>query len=385
MDNGIAGQKPIVERVKAILLKPKEEWPVIAAETTPPGAVLKGYVLPLAAIGPLAALVGGQLFGYGALFVRYRPGLVTGLTTAIVSYVMALIGVFVLAWITNFLAPKFSGTANKAGAFKLVACSMTAGWVAGVFSLVPALSVLGIVGLYSLYLFYAGAPVLMKVPEDKAVGFTAVTVVCALVLGILASALTASMVGLFAAPAMFSPADHERVEGSVSVPGVGTVDVGKLDAMNKQLEDAANGKTKAVAADSLKGLLPEAIGPYARTALETVGAGPMGTSAQAKYTAGDRSFTLRVADLHGLGAIAGMGAAMGVEQSREDADGYEKTGTVDGQMQTEAWNNSSQSGKFGHMVGNRFLVEAEGSAGSIDELKSAVASIDTGNLENLAE
>jgi len=78
-----------------------------------------------------------------------------------------------------------------------------------------------------------------------------------------------------------------------------------------------------------------------------------------------------------------MGAALGVEQSREDEDGYEKTGTVDGQMQTESWSKSGSSGKFGRMVAERFLVEADGSAGSIDELKAAVATIDPDDLEDL--
>jgi hypothetical protein len=48
--------------------------------------------------------------------------------------------------------------------------------------LVPVLSWLGIVGLYSLYLLYLGLPVLMKVPEEKALGYTAVVIIAAIVL-----------------------------------------------------------------------------------------------------------------------------------------------------------------------------------------------------------
>lgn len=386
MDTGSsAGDKSLVDRAKAIILRPNSEWPVIAGESTPTADILKSYVLPLAAIGPVASFIGGQVFGYGTLFVHYRPGLMSSLTTAVLTYVMGVIMIFVLAWIANFLAPKFAGVENRAAAFKLVAFSMTAGWVAGIFSLIPALSILGIVGLYSLYLFFAGAPVLMKVPEDKAPVYTVVTVVCAIVLGVVASALTASVAGVFAGPALFSSTSDKVIDDTVNIPGVGSVDTNKIDAMSKQMEDAANGKTKAVAADSLKKLLPESIGSYARTSVETVGAGAMGTSAEAKYTAGDKSFTLRIADLHGLGALAGMGAAMGVEQSKEDANGYEKTGTVDGQMQTESWDNSSRSGKFGHMIDDRFLVEAEGSASNIDELKSAVAMVSAGDLKGLED
>ena len=71
---------------------------------------------------------------------------------------------------------------------------------------------------------------------------------------------------------------------------------------------------------------------------------------------------------------------MNVQQSREDADSYSKTATVDGQLQTEEWNKATGSGKFSRMVANRFTIEAEGSAASINELKSAVATVDPDDL-----
>ena len=85
-----------------------------------------------------------------------------------------------------------------------------------------------------------------------------------------------------------------------------------------------------------------------------------------------------------LGAIAGLGAAMGVSNNREDANGYERTGTVNGQMQSESWNKSDSTGKFSVVVANRFMIEAEGKAASVDELKAAVAMVDQGNLMGLA-
>ena len=56
---------------------------------------------------------------------------------------------------------------------------------------------------------------------------------------------------------------------------------------------------------------------------------------------------------------------------------------IDGQMQTEEWNKTDSRGKFGTMVASRFMIEAEGDAGSIDELKAAVAAIDSGALKGL--
>ena len=109
----------------------------------------------------------------------------------------------------------------------------------------------------------------------------------------------------------------------------------------------------------------------------------MGSQAEGTYTQGEKSFRLKVVDMSGLGAIAGIGAAMGVNESKEDADGYSKTSTVNGQMQTEEWNKTDSRGKFGTMIATRFMVEAEGQAGSIDELKAAVAAVDAGALAGL--
>ncbi|PEQ11882.1 hypothetical protein B2G71_15610 [Novosphingobium sp. PC22D] len=387
MDNPMTEHgKSLVERAKAIILKPKEEWPVIAAEPSSQASILKSWVLPLAAIGPVASLIGGQVFGYGGFGFSYRPSILGAITSAVLSYLLTIVGVFILALIADWLAPKFDGTSNKLAAFKLVAYGATASFLAGIFGLIPALSVFGLLGLYSIYLFYTGAPVLMKVPEAKAGGYVAVTMVCAIVLSLIIAPIVGFVTAMsFGGPAaMFEDEDVAESSGTVSIPGMGSINVGEVEKMNKRMEDAASGKTKPVAVDSLKALLPESLGAYQRTAVETMGAGTVGTSVEATYTAEERSFDLKITDMHGLGALASMGSALGIEQSREDADGYERTHTVDGAMQTEKWSNSSSRGKFGRIVADRFLVEADGDARNIDELKAAVASIDPDNLEDLA-
>ena len=53
----------LVERVKRILLTPRAEWEVIHAEATTPRALYTGYIMPLAAIGPLALVIRLSVFG----------------------------------------------------------------------------------------------------------------------------------------------------------------------------------------------------------------------------------------------------------------------------------------------------------------------------------
>jgi hypothetical protein len=238
--------------------------------------------------------------------------------------------------------------------------------------------------LYSLYLFYLGAKPFMKVPDDKALGYTAVTIVCAILLTLIAAPIAGKISGLFGADPASMVSDGE-LSGQLNLPGGGSVDAGKIEEAAKQMEAAGNGQVKPVSSAELAALLPASLGGFTRTATESGSVGNMGSQAEATYTQGDKRFSVKVVDMSALGALAGIGAAMGVERSREDADGYERTTTVDGQMQTEEWNKTRSRGKFGTIIANRFMIEAEGDANSIDDLKAAVAAIDQGKLRDLAE
>jgi hypothetical protein len=167
----------LVARVKAILLSPKTEWGVIDAEQATVGSLYTGYIIPLAAIPALASFIGLGVIGIGG----YRLGMGPALTMAVTSYVLALVGTFVLALIVDALAPTFGGQKNQIQALKVAAYSCTAFWAAGIFSLIPALGVLRILGLYSLYLLFLGLPRLMKAPQEKAAGYTVVVILCAIV------------------------------------------------------------------------------------------------------------------------------------------------------------------------------------------------------------
>ena len=162
----------MIDRVKNILLSPKTEWPVIAGETTSVQAMYVGYILILAAIGPIAMGIRFGLIGF-----------------AIVSYLIGLVMVYLVALIADFLAPSFGGEKNFIRALQLVAYAFTAAWVGGVFHLLPLVgSLLTLVAsIYSLYLLYLGAPAMRKCAPEKAVGYTVVLVICAIVAGAILS------------------------------------------------------------------------------------------------------------------------------------------------------------------------------------------------------
>lgn len=184
----------LVDRAKNILLQPKTEWTVIEAEQTDPKTLYTSYICILALIPAAAGLISMVFI---ASFFAGRIGLGFVVGAAITQYVLSLLMVFVVAFIADALATSFDGRKNLNQALKLTAYAMTAAWVAGIFVIVPVLGwLLSLLGsLYSLYLFYLGAPVLMKVPESKTVGYTVVVVLVAIVIGAVIGMVNASILG----------------------------------------------------------------------------------------------------------------------------------------------------------------------------------------------
>ena len=181
----------LVARAKGILTNPRQEWAAIDAEPLNLRELLVGYVLPLAAIGPIATVIGWSTFGFGGLF---RMSIGSLITMAIVSFILTIVGVFVCAWVTNALAPTFGATPNMDQAIKVFAYSSTAAWIAGIFNIIPALAILGIIGgLYSLYLLFIGLPMLMKAPPDKGTTYTIVVIIVVIVVYFVVGAVATRM------------------------------------------------------------------------------------------------------------------------------------------------------------------------------------------------
>jgi len=185
----------LIDRVKNILLTPKQEWPVIAAESATVGSIFTGYVIPLALIPAVSSFIGFSLIGISFLGGSIKVPMDMGLEYAAITYGLSLVSVYVLALIVDALAPNFGGQKNPVSAFKVAAYSSTAAWVAGIFLLIPSLGILQIAGLYSLVLLFLGLPILMKAPEDKAFAYTAVAAIAGAVLWIVVSQVARRVLG----------------------------------------------------------------------------------------------------------------------------------------------------------------------------------------------
>lgn len=182
----------IVGRAKGILFDPKAEWAKIAGEPGDAAFLLPNYVMILAAIPPLCRFIRMSFIGYDG----FRFGIGSGLVRAIIVYVLSLVMVFVTAYVIDFLAGTFGGRKDLASAMRVASYSPTAAWVAGVFTLIPFLGILTILGLYSIYLLHTGLVALMKPAVDKAVIYTIVVIVCLVVLWFVVAGIVFGILGM---------------------------------------------------------------------------------------------------------------------------------------------------------------------------------------------
>lgn len=407
----------LIQRAKAILLAPKAEWPVIAAEPDTTAGIYKGYIAILAAIGPIAMFLKNSLIGYSVPFLgTYRVDIADGLVALVVSYALSLVAVYVFALIVNALAPTFGGQKDQLQALKTCAYAMTASWVAGIAQILPFIGVLILLagGIYSIYLLYLALPITMKSPPDKAAAYTAVSVIAAILLFWMVAWIAGSIIGrgMWGGYGAAGPTVSQSGSFDKDSP------LGKLEDWSKEIEAAGKrveqsadqqggvpsgeaigalmgavvggGKGgEALATDQIKSFLPETLAGLPRTNVSAERNNALGiqvSEANADYSDGSgRNLRLEITDTGGAQGFVALAAWANVEQEREWQGGYERDYRADGRMIHERWDATNGNGEYGMIVGQRFSVQVSGNAASVDELKAALATgVNVAGLETVA-
>jgi hypothetical protein len=329
---------------------------------------------------------------------------------------MALVGVFVLSLIIDALAPTFGGQKNSIQALKVAVYSYTPAWIAGVLQIVPLLGILGIFpALYGLYLLYLGLPQLMHSPQEKALPYTVVVVVCAIVLSVVITAVGGLLVG---AGMVGSGALTSARSGSSDVQFDKNSPLGKLQDLGKKMEESNKkmeaagkaGDTNAQAAaaveglgallgggkrvdpigiDQLKPLVPETFGglPKTSSSADKSGiAGFMVSKAEARYGDGaGKTVTLEISDTGGVSGIMALAGWAGIEGESEDDNGSERTHKVNGRLTHEKTSKNGGTNEFAVVLVDRFVVSAKGNGVDVGTLKAAVSGMNLAKLESMKD
>ena len=201
----------IVERAKNIILKPTDEWNVIASEPATIGGLFTGYAMPLALIPLVSTILFTGLLGISAAdMLGFGGGMPLDLMAiagmAILSLIVSLVSLFVMGTIVKLVSPSFNGTSDKVQAMTLMTYASTPSWVVALLSWIPFLgAVLGFAAIvYVVYLIYCGLNPVMGVPKEKIAGFTVVIVLIYVVVALIMSGIVAGLLysTFFANPMM---------------------------------------------------------------------------------------------------------------------------------------------------------------------------------------
>jgi hypothetical protein len=383
VDTVSTGAPNLIERAKNILMSPRAEWARIATESTGLGALLTGYVLPLAAIGALAGVIGSMLF-LGMLFGT--AGLIPAIAGAVLSVGITLVSVFLCGLLVNALASSFGSQPNQTRANQLAAYSFTASLIGSWGAIIPFLGWLFALagGIYSIVLFYMGLSPMMQTPEDKRVLFTIVLALIAIVIGwvfamVMASALVAMGLGIGGAMSRGFGVNQNapQQQSEVTLPGGGSVDLGELQ---RQAEAMQGGAGTTVDPARVQAQLPQSLpGGFSLTSSSSSSA--MGMSqAEGVYASGSAQLRLTVVQTGAMGSLASMAAGMNVQENRQDGDGYARTQTIDGRIYSEEVNNAGGSASYG-VIGRGVAVTAEGTNITLDQARAAVETVGVQRLE----
>jgi hypothetical protein len=427
----LGGEEPtvdfnkIIARVKNILLAPRTEWPVIAAEPETVAGLYKNYIVIVAALAPVGTFIGLAVFGINIPFVgTIHFGIGPLITQLILSYAVSLGMTYIVALIIDGLAPSFGGVKNQVQALKAAAYSFTPVWVVGFLNILPIGVIVGLLTIaaliYAIFLMNLGLQNTMQSPSTRSAGYTAVVIIISIVIGFILQYIVGMATG------MSSAYQGAMIPHSASLGGDTTIEPSnpamaaimaasvKADEANRKMEAAKlsgdkNAQAQAAGAAAgamlaamagggdqveslsptqLQSFIPDSLSGLPRTRFEATRAAPMGiqvSNAEGTYQAaqGGPEIHLEISDAGGAKGFMALAGFAGMEENKQTDSGYEKTYHADGHLVHEEWNKDG-SGEYTLILGDRFVVAVHGTGfQDIAALKAAASGVNLGGLEAL--
>jgi hypothetical protein len=180
--------------MRNIVWTPKTEWPVIEAEPTSVAQLYTGYVMPMAAFAAAMSFIRMSVIGVSLPFggtLRTSPA--SGLVFCVVTFLLSLIGLYLVGLTINMLAPMFRAARNQRQALKTAAYALTPAWLGTALTFLPFGTLLQLIAsIYGIYVLYLGLPLMMRSQPDKVAGYTAAVVACSILVGMLFGVVAAA-------------------------------------------------------------------------------------------------------------------------------------------------------------------------------------------------
>lgn len=378
-----AGAPSLIDRVKAILLRPRAEWDRIAGESADVPNLYFGYVAPLALLAGIASFIGSAIVGSALFGASHREPMAAAGIHAATYVVSVLLAVMVLALVTNALAPAFGSVKDREQAHKLAAYGATAALLSGVCQMLPpiasAVALAG--GIYALVVIYLGLPRLMKTPDDKRPGYFATIigafiVVVVVINVVLGSIVSATGVLQLVPDYTFGRAAPAAVETRAAAPAAAD-----LDALRRHAAAAEVGAHTAVEPALLEAQLPQSLPGGFVLASASSNALPGLTQAEGVYRSGEAELRVTIVQTSAAGSFIGAVSGTSMQEISRGGDGYARTQTIDGRIYSEDVSAAARSASYG-VIGRGVAVNAVGTNGvTLDQARAAVETIGVPRLE----
>jgi hypothetical protein len=417
----------LIDRIKNIILTPKTEWPVIEAEPTSIAQLYNGYVTPMAAFAAVMSFVRLSVIGVSLPFggtLRTPPA--NGLVSCVVTFILGLIGLYLVGFIINMLAPTFAGGRNQRQALKTAAYALTPAWLGTALTFLPFGTLLQLIaGIYGIYVLYLGLPVMMRSQQDKAGGYTAAVVACTILVGILFGVVGAMVGGAARMAGIPSAAipnaaiyDSHRAEAAAAAAdqaGVQTAagsDSAAATTAGSNADPAQNAMAAAgsllsalggtlggnvhhepVDFNTLKEMLPASLPQMQRSDAEGSSQQALGvksSSATADYqgiAAGSSSphVRIKISDMSGVSGLLEAASGLAPTGERQTDTGFEKDMVVNGRVMHEKYDRKSSDGEVSALIAKRFSVEVTGRGVDIAQLEKTLSTVDLARLEAMKD
>ncbi len=151
----------IYQQIKEVVTNPAQFWVKTKSENKSSADLLAGYYLPLVLVASLAVFLGTWI-GSSHFYIGFA------VLKAIRELVILVLQYLISVFFVNELITTFDGKKNIIAARKLVAYSLSPLLLVSIVTgLFPALYIVDILGLYSIYIFWVGAKELLNLPERK--------------------------------------------------------------------------------------------------------------------------------------------------------------------------------------------------------------------------
>ncbi len=162
----------LLTHVKGLLTDPLTEWEVIRNEDSSITHLYRRYVMLVGAIAPICALIGTTTIGWKiGVGEPVRLTVTSAIQMSLVFYLAILVATFCIGKMIHWMAQTYGADQPLHLCIALAGYTATPLFLVGLIQLIPTLWLNFLVGLpalaYTVYLLYAGVPIVMQIPRER--------------------------------------------------------------------------------------------------------------------------------------------------------------------------------------------------------------------------